>query len=114
MARTPTNPVLAALEMEGGGAEGEPGDPLAVELGDVAEGLAGQAGIGQIMLSFQRTVEDFAFVVADEAEGDSFQNGGFADRVRHRHTRVVRRGAARVQSFRTKVPPAFELPIQLK
>jgi hypothetical protein len=72
LARTPTDPVLAALEMEGGGAEREQGDPLAVEFGDVAEGLAGQAGIGQIVLCFQGAVEGRAFVVADEAEGDSF------------------------------------------
>jgi hypothetical protein len=80
-ARGPAEPMFAALEMEGGGAEREQGDPLAVEFGDVAEGLAGQAGAGQIVLFFQGAVEGRAFVVADEAEGTRFKtsrslNGG--------------------------------------
>lgn len=99
--------------MEGGGAESEQGNPLTVEFGDGAEGLAGQTGIGQIVLLFQGAVEDLALVVADQTEGDSFQDVGFTELRRHRHGRVVKRGATEVQSFRTKVPPACGLPTQV-
>ena len=107
LARTPTDPLLAALEMEGGGTEAEQRDPLTVEFGDVAEGLAGQASVGQIMLLFQGAVEGLALVVPDEAKGYSFQDVRFVELRRHRHGHVVNRGAVKVPSFRTKVPPAF-------
>jgi len=77
LARRPPQPALAALEMEGGGAEGEQGDPLAVEFGDVAQRLAGEAGIGQVMLVCERLVKHGALVGAEQAEGDARQNISF-------------------------------------
>ena len=74
----PTNPPLAEFEVEGSGAEGEQGDTLAVEFGDVAEGLASEAGAGQIVLVFQEAIELGALVLAEQAHGDAFQNLGFA------------------------------------
>jgi hypothetical protein len=99
--------------MQGGGAEGEQGDPLAaclsagrrqVEFGDVAQGLAGQAGAGQVMLVFEGAVEALALVVAEQADGQALQQITFAGRRRPRHGEGIEQPRRRVQSFLT--PPA--------
>ena len=114
LAGRPAQPVLPALEMEGGGAEGEQGDPLAVEFGDIAEGLAGQAGAGQIVLLFEGAVEGLVFVLAEQTHGHAPQQVGFAELGRHRHAAVVEDGRGDVHSFLTRARPASTLTAQMK
>ena len=102
-ARGPAEPLFAGLEMEGGGAESEQGDPLAVEFSDIAEALASQASASQLVANFQELVEGRTFLVADPTHGDSLQNVGFAALLWLRHAHGVGAEAAEVQSFLT--PP---------
>ena len=72
LARRPAPPALASLELESGGAKGEQSDPLAIEFGDVAERLTGEAGAGKIMFGLERRIEGVALVVAEQADGDAW------------------------------------------
>ena len=110
LARSPAQPGFAGLEMEGGGAEGEPGDPLAVELGDVAKGLAGPASAGQVVLGFEAAVELAAVCVAHPTRGDARQDVSFAARRGLRHGHGVAAGAAEVPSWLTPPRPRPHSP----
>src|SRR5207249_391618 len=108
------NPELAEFEVEGGGAEGEQGDPLAVEFGNVTEGLAREAGAGQIMLVLQETVELGALLVLEQAHGNAFQNFGFARCQWRWHATVVETRRPVVQSILIPPAPSRTLPSQMK
>ena len=70
----PTDPLFPALEVQRGATEGQECDPLAVMLRDIAQGLAHQAGVGQVMLIEEGPVEGLAFVLPDQAHCDPGQN----------------------------------------
>jgi hypothetical protein len=63
--------------MERSRAEGDQGDPLAVEFGHVAQGLAGQNPIVQVMLFLEEPVKLRPFILPEPADADTTQDIGF-------------------------------------
>ena len=110
LARGPTEPLLTGREMQSRGAEREPGDPLAVEFGDVTERLPGQAGAGQVVTIFPELIEGRAFLVADEARGDTRQKVGFGTGRWLGRGHSIAAGAMEVPSFLTLPQPCPHAP----
>jgi hypothetical protein len=75
LAAVPADPRLAILQVEGGGVPSQQRDPLTLELCDVAQLLADQRGVVQVMLLDQQPIETLAFIGADQAQRDPVEQG---------------------------------------
>lgn len=64
LAGRPPDALVATLQVEGGGAEGQKGHPLAVELGNVAEMLPYERGAMEVVAFLEELVEAFPFILA--------------------------------------------------
>ena len=77
LTRTPAKPRFARLEMKRCGAESDEGNPLTVELGHVAQRLAQQQGLMQIMFFLEQPVKLGPLVNEEQADADAFEEIGF-------------------------------------
>ena len=57
LAVAPADRSFTGLQMEAGGAEGDEGEPLAVEFGDMAQRLAGEDGVVRIVLFPEQAIK---------------------------------------------------------
>jgi hypothetical protein len=73
LARTPADPFFPAFEFGGRAAEGEQGDPLAVDFGDVAQVASADAGTFQVMTAFEQVVEALTLGFLEQARMDSVE-----------------------------------------
>jgi hypothetical protein len=111
LARTPTQPRFARLEMECGGAESNEGDPLAVEFGHVTQRLARQHGRVQIMFFLQQPVKGGPLVLRQQPEADPRQEFSFVGNRCVNHAPMLPQGRAKVQSFfSARIPACFPPP----
>lgn len=69
----PADPRFAGLEVEGGGAPGQQGEPLALVFGHVAELFADEGSASQVVLGDEQLVEALAFRGGEEADADPIE-----------------------------------------
>ena len=70
LARTPSDPLLAAFELRGRAAECEQRHPLAVHFGDVAQVAPADARAFEVMAGFKQVVEPLALGSLEQAQSD--------------------------------------------
>lgn len=106
LAGTPAEPRFPRLEMERGGAESNQGDPLAVKFGHIAQRLAGQHGLVQVMLLLQQAIKLRLLGLVEQPDRDALQEIGFMANGCVNHAATFAKGRSKVQSFFIPPKPA--------
>ena len=84
--------------MERGGAEADEGNPLTVEFSHVAQRLAGQNPIVQVMLFLEQPVKLGPLVLVEQPDADALQEIGFVSNVSENHAATFSKACSEVIS----------------